>query len=110
MGEEKGMNINMANGELDRIYNWSIRHEGCYQYQKIDSNSCFVAHENADYIREYGFETIAEIKKELEGMWLGEEYMEEIIKPVAVATMKHQPQNVEIKNKRESLDEFIYMF
>lgn len=100
----------MVNGEAGRIYNWSVRYEGCYQYKKAGSDSCFVMREDGGYIREYGFETIAEVKKELESMWLGEAYTEEMIKPAAVAAMKHQPQNAEAKDKRESLDEFIYIF
>lgn len=100
----------MESKEAEKIYEWSIRHEGSYQYSKTDQDSYFMIQGDTNYIREYGFESIAELRTELGNMWFGDVCMEEMIKPVAVAAMKNEPSNMEIRDARKSLDEFIYIF
>lgn len=100
----------MESKEADIIYEWSVRHEGSYQYLKTDKDSYFIVQSDTNYIREYGFQSIAELKTELRNMWLGDQCMEEMIKPVAVAAMKNEPESMEIGDDRKSLDEFIYIF
>lgn len=102
----------MDNKEIRIFFDWSVRNEGNYSYTKVDKNieSYFVKYDRKEYIKEYGFETIVELKEELTQMWLGAKYMEEVIKPVAVAAMKNQPKDDGNKNKTEVLNEFIYIF
>lgn len=102
----------MENKEINMLYNWSAQNTANYSYPKVNKNagSCFAERDGDEYIKEYGFETIAELKKKLTDMWSGNMSMEKIIKPVAVAAMKNQPQGIENSKKTEGLDEFIYIF
>lgn len=107
----KGMD-HMRNGEMDRIYNWSVQHMGSYNYSKMDknANSYFVLHDGDIYIREYGGETIAELRAELEQIWLGDVCMEKVIMPVAVSTMKNKTNGWKVKESVKNLDDYIYIF
>lgn len=107
----KGMDY-MKNGETDRIYDWSVQHMGSYNYPQMDKNaeSYFVSHDGDIYIREYGGETIAEIKAELEQIWFGDACMETVIMPVAVSAMKNKPNGWEVKESAKALDDYIYIF
>ena len=62
----------MEKKETDRIYDWSVQFTGNYHYPKKDENakSCFDLHDGIAYIEEYGFETITELKRKLEDLWL----------------------------------------
>ena len=102
----------MEKREIDRLFDWSVKYEGNYRYPKADkeAESYFIPHEENEYIRDYGFETIVDLKAELVKMWSDNIYMEEIVKTVAVATMKNEPKGVENKAKTGSLNEYIYIF
>ena len=102
----------MKKNEIERLHDWSVKYDGNYRFTGVDKNtkSYFATHEEKEYIREYGFETIVEVKTELEKMWSGNRRMEEIIKTVAVATMKNEPKEAENKEKIISLNECIYIF
>ena len=103
---------NMKKTEIARIYEWSAKYEGNYRYSEADKDakSYFIPHEENAYIREYEFETIADLKAELEKIWSGNVYMEEITRTVAVAAMKNKIKAAEDKEKTRGLNEFIYTF
>lgn len=98
--------------EIDRIYEWSVQAIGkyCYPKKDVDSVSCFTLHDGDVYMEEYGFDTIADLKRKLGDMWSADSYMENIIKCVSVAAMKNRPADLEIKDNKEELNEFIYIF
>lgn len=102
----------MRNGEMDRMYDWGVQHMGSYNYPPMDKNteSYFVLHDGNSYIREYGGETIAELREELEQIWLGDTCMEKVIMPVAVSAMKNKPNGWEVKESAKDLDDYIYIF
>lgn len=102
----------MENKEKKIFYDWSCRYSGGYSFPKADNNveSYFVGHEGYEYISEYGLETIADLKRELERMWFGDECMEGMVSPVAVAAMKNKPQGNENREEKNVLDDFIYIF
>lgn len=102
----------MENREMKMFYDWGNCHEGEYKYIKEDkdSNSYFINREKDEYMMEYGFATIINFKTKLECLWLGEEAMEEIMKLVASTTIKNYKRNVMQKEKKDMLDEFIYIF
>lgn len=102
----------MEDKEMKMLYDWSIRHKGSYKYteENKDAKSYFIKHEKDEYIGEYGFETIVNLKTELGFLWSGDEVMEEIMKVVAVAAMKKSMTDSVSKSKTDILDEFIYIF
>lgn len=80
-----------------------------------DSESFFIKHNNDNYLMEYDFDSLPELKEKLQNMWQGQECMEKIITPVLVATMKNKPDenlsdDVTKDDDRSNLPEFIYNF
>lgn len=107
--EEK---YSMENKEISKIYSWSVQNSGSYYYPKATEvvESCFQIREGMRYIEEYEFETIVDLKRKLAELWLGETYMDSVIKPVSVAAMKRKPSGEEMKDDGKELNEFIYIF
>lgn len=102
----------MGKKEIDRIYDWSVQAIENYQYAKKDENieSFFTLHDGNAYMKEYGFNTIVELKTNLKDMWSVDSNMQNIIKTVAVAAMKNKPNDLEINDDNKELNEFIYIF
>lgn len=102
----------MGNGEVKKIYEWSVQQRGNYNYPEIDKNSksYFVLHNEDVYMKEYGAKTIGEVRIELERMWSGDACMEKIIMPVAVSIMKGMPNVWKAKPETKDLDDYIYIF
>lgn len=102
----------MRNGEMDRIYDWSVQNTGSFTSAGADTNaeSYFVYRNTDSYIKEYVYETFAEVRCELEQLWSGDACMEKIIIPVAVSAMKNKPKGQELKTCINALDEYIYIF
>lgn len=109
--------------EKDILKNWHDNisdTDNVYVFpQADDSESYFIKREEADYLTEYNFETLPQLKEILSGKWKDEPYMLEILKPVLVAAMKNKPSeeqssdNDRQKNDPDSTDkipEFIYNF
>lgn len=102
--------------EKGKLYNFAC---GCQQnyYTKMDATkeSYFIKREESSYIREYGFETLPELKEELSRMWDEDPVMQECMKVVLVSAMKLKPQEEEEEQqteeyKNEKLPAFIYNF
>lgn len=104
--------------EKDGLYDIACRHQRDYYTENIDiKESYFIKREEEPYIREYGFETLPELKKELELMWKEDIVMQECIQTVLVSALKMKP-TAEVegeplhteKNKSEKLPGYIYNF
>lgn len=114
------MDINL--NEKERLYQWACEHGTSKQkeryFTKIDKMcaSYFEKIHRSEYCREYNFQTLPELRSELDAMWEGDDVMKEIEKPVLVASMKNKPKMKEQsgynnrKEKREQLKPFIYNF
>ncbi len=102
----------MESKEKGMFHDWSVRNIGNYMYHSANKNtkSYFVQHNSNKSIVEYGFETIMDFDTELRCMWERDVYMEEIVKTVAVSTMKNYKRKVVRTEKEVVLDEFIYTF
>lgn len=104
--------LSMKNKEISMFYDWSIQNKRNYNNFSVDKNmkSYFIQRNDNNYIDQYGFTSILELKAELGRMWSGDSAMEKIAKPVAVATMKNQPKNTNDRKEIEVLNEYIYIF
>lgn len=65
---------------------------GQYRFPEIDQSaeSYFVKHEDEAAFTEYDFETLPQLKEKLDSMWEGQEYMQEIMRPILAASMKNK--------------------
>lgn len=99
---------------------WGIKNFSNDIFSQIDTEkkSYFVRRTDELYIREYAFETLPEVMKEINALWENDEMMEEIKRIIGVAAMKNKPvRTVEKKqqedgqvDKEERLPAFIYNF
>ena len=110
--------------EKQMMYEWGKTTGIDYHFQEIDQSkkSYFIQRGTEDgghsYIREYGFETLPEFRKELDVLWQDEKVTESIKKAVGAAAIKNMPMKVkqemaEKSNKEDpqnKLPVFIYNF
>lgn len=110
--------------EKQMLYEWAKTRGIDYHFPGIDLNrkSYFIQRGTEDssnsYIREYGFETLPELMKELNVVQENEKVTASIKKAVGVASIKNKPVKVKQKttwtiNKEEPQDKppvFIYNF
>lgn len=116
------MNFDRNQGEKEKMYQWACDNhteelEEKY-FTKIDK-TCESYFEKKlrqeTYCREYHFQTMPELRSELEVMWEKDEMMEQVEKAVLVAAMKNKPRlRFDGQSKREvrtdQLSSFIYNF
>lgn len=95
-----------------------------YQFPEIDlfADTYYICRDdNVEYIREYDFDTVLELRKELEHLWKGDNRMAEIIQPIIVAAMKNKPmcenlsqdrntKSKQVQDQSEKLLAYIYNF
>lgn len=113
--------------EKNLLQEWGTQNNVKYCFTDIDKErkSYFISREGNEtpYIREYGFETLPELTKELDSLWGGDlgEIMAQIKKIIGIAVLKNKPGKVissevkesthEIKKETEDrLPAFIYNF
>lgn len=100
--------------EKDMLYEWAIKNYTKERsediFPKADSGvaSYWIPYREDEEIMEYDFETLPEFLV-MAKRYLNSSYMEEILKPVAVAVMKNQPitKNQNTTNKKIVSDEEI---
>lgn len=86
----------MNSTEEKRIFAWASENSSdkdilCSQ-KEAAKNSYFETFAEKEDVYEYGFETAAELEKQLKKRWQGDEVMAGIIRTCAVATFKNKPQ------------------
>lgn len=110
--------------ERQLLYEWGKTNGIDNHFQEIDQNktSYFIQRgtdgSEDSYIREYRFETLPELMKELDVLWENEKVTEPIKKAVGVAAIKNKPvkvkqETVETINREEPQDKlpaYIYNF
>lgn len=111
--------------EKNLFYEWACRYDSDELKKNIFSpsmqgtDSYFVKREKGDnYLREYEFQTLPELRAELEIMWAGESYMDAVLKPVLVGSFKNRIATREENTdgvfddiqKKEGLSPYIYNF
>ncbi len=116
--------MNKNEKEKQMLYEWGLKNHSKYLFQTIDQerSSYFIKRESKEnsYIREYGFETLPELIKELDILWESDKVMEEIKKVIAIAAIKNKPfgsiskeTDINRKGKQEEKDKlpvYIYNF
>lgn len=110
--------------EKNFLYEWG-RENGkqyCFSIIENEKESYFMKREEKKdikpYIREYGFDTLPQLTKELEMQWEHDEVLRKIIKIIGIAAIKNRPsetvkEKVQIEDKKEmenKLPVFIYNF
>lgn len=114
------MDINQ--GEIEKLYQWASNNftneiEVKY-FTKIDKE-CVSYFEKrpfqSEYGKEYRYQTMPELRSELNAMWKDDDIMKQILKTVLVASMKNKPKMQENgqENKEENIKQlkpFIYNF
>lgn len=116
------MDIDRNQSDKEKMYQWACdKHteelEEKY-FTKIDKacESYFEKKLSQEtYCREYCFQTMPELRSELEAMWGNDEAMEQVEKAVLVAAMKNKPRvkcdgQSEREVQTDQLSPFIYSF
>ncbi|MDE7131965.1 MAG: hypothetical protein K2O65_09240 [Lachnospiraceae bacterium] len=121
LGEED-MDKNEREKEL--LYQWGsekkTQDRDIFLQPDKQIDSYFVFRTPSKYIREYGFETVPELERELDSMWGNQPYIQEIKKAVLVAAIKNKPRKMEEAIKadlekeekpvKEKMPAYIYNF
>lgn len=96
--------------ELDMSDKWKKMFD--FMYGKRDSY--YVLQDKHEYLMEYSFETVPQLKEMLDRLWENEQYMQDIEKTVLAAAIKNKPKREEQNNIKKDEDgympEFIYNF
>lgn len=106
--------------EKNLIYEWGVTNHDVYQFMVInkDAKSYFKERKNHNYLREYYFDTLPELRDNLHLLWEGESCMDDVLQPVLVASMKNkmeaskrsEPAEKEPYENKEKMPAFIYNF
>lgn len=96
--------------ELDMPNEW----EKSFDFMYKEKNSYYVLQDKHEYLMEYGFETVPQLKEMLDRLWENEQYMQGVERTVFAAAIKNKPkQEVRESIERETdgyMPEFIYNF
>ena len=96
--------------ELDMPDGW----EKSFDFMYKEKDSYYVLQDKHEYLMEYGFETVPQLKEMLDRLWENEQYMQDIEKTVLAASIKNKPKQEERENTKRDADgympEFIYNF
>lgn len=108
--------------EKDFLYKWASENSNKYCFSGMDQEkeSYFIKREEKpnSYIREYKFESLPELKRELDILWGNNDTLEKVKKIIGVAALKNKPsviiqEQVKAEEKRDTGDKlpvFIYNF
>lgn len=89
--------------EKNLLYEWAVTSKESYSFPMIEKEkeSYYIKRDTSVYIRAYGFETLPELKMELEELWKGREIGQALI-PILVSAMKNKPtENRSLNEKKE---------
>lgn len=102
--------------EKEILYNFKLENAGnlhCQFYEKDqNADSYFELCEEEDYLAEYHFETLPQLREMLLKLWKNEEEMKSVMNPILAAAMKNKPLSDEsiIKRTEDGMQTFIYNF
>lgn len=96
--------------ELDMPDGW----RNSFDFARKEKESYYVLQDNREYLLEYGFETIPQLRKMLDRLWENELYMQDIEKTVLAAAIKNKPKQEESmcaeRDTQGHMPEFVYNF
>lgn len=104
--------------EKDAIKEWAANiaskeiMEEIFSAKDENADSYWTSYEEGKDIEEYAFETLPELRKLL-GQSLSESYMDNIILPIAIMTLKNKSRNnISSENDSDSsgIPDFVYVF
>ncbi|MDE6052965.1 MAG: hypothetical protein K2G55_04200 [Lachnospiraceae bacterium] len=88
--------------------------EKSFDFTHKEKDSYYVLQNKHEYLMEYGFETIPQLKEMLDRLWKNEQYMQDIEKTVLAAAIMKKPKLEEnVYAERDAhghMPEFIYSF
>lgn len=108
--------------EKDKLYEIACTNQKDYYIlNKCNNDSYFIKRDDDVYIKEYGFESLPDLKEELNRMWDQDEIMQNCIQPVLAAVFKLKPKGKmedkesskelpHTEKREEKLPPFIYNF
>ncbi|MDE7177494.1 MAG: hypothetical protein K2O59_06720 [Lachnospiraceae bacterium] len=110
--------MDKSQNEKDKLYEIACGFQkNYYTGSDCTEESYFIKRVEESYIREYGFETLPELKDELKKMWDEDAVMQECMQTVLVSALKLKPvegKDGETRNcgedKSEKLPGYIYNF
>lgn len=102
----------MNQKEKEKIYQWACAYEksdpglthSVFTGKDEKQSTYFTACKNTVHLKEYGFDTVTELKDQLKNLWENEPYMQEMITVVCVATFKNRNRTREIKESGQDVD------
>lgn len=96
--------------EKNLIYEWGIEKQDAYRFMEInkDLESYFQDRKDHNYLREYYFDTLPELREYLRLLWKEESYMEDILQPVLVASMKNRAETSKVSKDSEPIGKTSY--
>lgn len=77
--------------ELDMSDGW----ERTFDFTQKEKDSYYVLQDKREYLMEYDFETVPQLKEMLDRLWESEQYMKDIEKAVLAAAIKNKPKQGE---------------
>lgn len=96
--------------QLDMPDGW----EKSFDFTHKEKDSYYVLQDKHEYLTEYGFETVPQLKKLLDRLWEKEPYMQDIERTVLAAAIKNKPKQEAYESAERDADgympEFIYNF
>lgn len=84
-------------------------------FHRFDSNedTYFMAYPERNYLMDYYFETLPQLREKLSDIWKNEEYMKDVLKTVLSAAMKNKPvetDDIVRQDIEETIPTYIYNF
>lgn len=96
--------------ELDMPDGW----EETFDFAHKDKDSYYVLRGRQEYLMEYGFETLPQLKEILDKLWENDSCVKNIEKTVLVAAIKNKPKQETRESRERDTDgcmpEFVYNF
>lgn len=110
--------------DKERMFEWAKREydpkmaELVFLKSDVSRSSYYEKRDGDGLIYEYGFETFAELRTQIEVMWSNEAAMQECIRISSVATMKCKPDAEtsdteyigSLQNELYEIPEYVYVF
>ena len=106
--------------EKEKLYKWACQYTSKDRTESVftpvmkECSSYYESIKNTDYIHEYNFDTVNEIKQELSSLWKEDEIFGQAALICSVACMKNKnilsPQKKDAHENMKQLKPYIYHF
>lgn len=101
--------------ERRKLYEWACENMKHVHFTEIEAGKAtyYESFDNADNCREFGFDSIPELKAALDELWSGQPVFEPVKKICLVAAFKREPDEdgqVKANTKSIEIPDFVYAF